>query len=225
MADQAKPKADKKPPLNRDRIIAAAIEYADTHGLESLSMRNLAKTMGVEAMSLYNHVDGKEAILDHMADVMASEIARIAAPGPGPDDWRAAMRRRAKASRQVFARHPWASLLLDTRLNASPERLAYYDAMLGALLGAGFSPSNAVRAFMVMDSFLYGFEAQLRATQSTAAPADEMASRLSEELSGKQYPHLALVSAQVAAKGYDAEAEFEAAFELILETVARLQSD
>jgi AcrR family transcriptional regulator len=212
----------KKLPLSRDRIVAAAIDFADKHGIESLSMRHLGKTMGVEAMSLYNHVANKDEILDLMADAMAAEMTRLSGAVPGPGDWRDVMRRRAKAYRGVCAHHPWAGTLLDTRLNANPGRLSYYDAMFGALSEAGFSPRVAVQAFMIMDSYLNGFEAQLRSTRSTETCADKMATQLNNELPAGSYPHLARISAFIAEHGYDQEAEFDTGFEVILESIKNL---
>ena len=73
-ADQAEPKAEPRRPLSRDRVLRAAIELADERGIESLTMRTLAQELGVEAMSLYNHVANKEEILDGMVDTVMDEI-------------------------------------------------------------------------------------------------------------------------------------------------------
>ncbi len=219
MLDPNTPNADKRSPLSRERIVATAIDYVDEHGIEALSMRHLGKAMGVEAMSLYNHVAGKDELLDRMADVMAEEMTQSAGSAQSSCGWRDALRGRAHAFRAVCARHPWAGLLLDTRLNASPTRLSYYDSMLGVLLASGFDPQQAVRAFLVMDSYLYGFEVQLRASRATQASNDEMATRLNRELPDGIYPNLKRVSTFVADNGYDQETDFDAGFELILNAI------
>src|SRR5215211_9138944 len=98
-------------PLTTERVLQAAVEVADHEGVGSLSMRRLARELGVEAMSLYHHVAGKQALLDGMVDLVFGEIEL-----PADDaDWKAAMRRRAVSAREVLARHPWAIALMESR--------------------------------------------------------------------------------------------------------------
>jgi AcrR family transcriptional regulator len=94
----------RRAPLNRERVLRAAIALADEGGFESLTMRKLAKELGVEAMSLYNHVAGKDDLLDGMVDIVFSEIE----PPPADVDWKTAMRTRAVSTREVLAQHRWA---------------------------------------------------------------------------------------------------------------------
>src|SRR5215217_4101935 len=91
-------------PLSRERIFAAAIRVADADGIESLSMRRLARDLGVEAMSLYNHVANKSDLVDGIVDVVLEEIEL---PADG-EDWESAIRRCAISAHHVFVRHPWA---------------------------------------------------------------------------------------------------------------------
>ena len=97
--------------VNRERVLRAAMELADEGGIESLTMRELGRRLGVEAASLYNHVAGKDDLLDGMVDLVVAEIDLP----PDGVDWKEAMRRRAISARDVFARHPWASGLIDSR--------------------------------------------------------------------------------------------------------------
>src|SRR6202011_226101 len=96
VATQAKRAAKRRAALTRERILRAAIRLADRHGIESLSMRKLGQGLGVEAMSLYNHVRNKVDMLDGMVDVVFSEIDL---PANGTD-WRTALRKRAVSARQ-----------------------------------------------------------------------------------------------------------------------------
>src|SRR6266540_4084712 len=91
-------------PLSRERVLHAAIRLADQGGIEALSMRKLAQELGVEAMSLYNHVANKNDVLDVMVDAVAGEIA---APS-GEADWKTAIRTIAISSYETLLRHPWA---------------------------------------------------------------------------------------------------------------------
>ena len=96
--------SETRTPLSRERVLRAAVDLADESGIEALSMRKLGQELGVEAMSLYNHVANKEEILDGMADLIMSEIEP-----PLPDaDWKSALRERALSAREVLVRHPWA---------------------------------------------------------------------------------------------------------------------
>ena len=88
-------------PLSRDRVLRAAAALADQNGIAALSMRKLGEALGVEAMSLYNHVANKDDLLNGMVDLVFSEIG----PPPAGTGWKAAMRQRAISARQVLGRH------------------------------------------------------------------------------------------------------------------------
>src|SRR5690348_6186378 len=98
-------------PLTSERVLHAAVDFADAGGSRSLSMRRLGEALGVEAMSLYNHVANKDELLDGMVDLVFSEIELP----PGGTEWRTAMRRRAISARQVLSRHGWAIELMQSR--------------------------------------------------------------------------------------------------------------
>jgi AcrR family transcriptional regulator len=204
--------------LNRERVLRAAMELADAHGIESLTMRELGRRLGVEAASLYNHVDGKGDLLDGMAEIVAGEI-----DVPSDDvDWKEAMRRRAVSARGVFSRHPWASGLLDSSERMGPGRLSYVDGVLGTLLRAGFSPWGAANAWLVIDSYLYGFERQ-RANLAPGKDAEttEVAEEILETVAADAYPSLTAVAAEFAVKPYDEAAVFELGLGLILDGLQR----
>jgi AcrR family transcriptional regulator len=96
--------AIRRPPLSRDQVLRAAVALADEGGIGALSMRKLGQALGVEAMSLYNHVASKGDLLDGMVDVVFSEIGLPA----GDVGWKPAMRQRALSAREALARHRWA---------------------------------------------------------------------------------------------------------------------
>ena len=115
-------------------------------------MRRLGAELGVEAMSLYKHVANKEEILDGVVELVVGEIA---IPGEG-SHWKDAMRQRAISAREVLASHSWAIGLLETRGSMGPAAMRYLDAILGNLRSAGFTIENAVHAFWLLDSYVYG---------------------------------------------------------------------
>src|SRR5215472_9097154 len=140
-------------PLSRDRVLRAAVALADTGGISSLSMRKLGEALGVEAMSLYNHVASKGDLLDGMIDVVFGEIDLP----PGDVDWKSAMRQRAISVREALRRHPWAIGLMESRTSPGPATLRHHDAVLGCLRGAGFSIEMTAHAYSLLDSYIYGF--------------------------------------------------------------------
>src|SRR5947207_1610054 len=142
--------------LSRERVLRAAVRYADRSGIAALSMRKLGEALGVEAMSLYNHVANKAELLDGMVDLIFSEIEL---PMDGTD-WRAAMRVRAVSARQALRRHRWAIGLMESRSSPGPATLRHHDRVLGILRGAGFPVAMAAHAFSVLDSYIYGFALQ-----------------------------------------------------------------
>lgn len=195
------------------------MDLADESGIDSVTMRELGRRLGVEAASLYNHVRGKDDLLDGVVDLVVAEIDL-----PSIDvDWKRAMRRRAVSAREVFARHPWAAELIDSRGRSGPSSLSYADRVLGVLLHAGFSPTLAANAFLSLDSYIYGFERQ----RSNISPADDEAStEVAEEVLAAipqgAYPSLARVAMEYSTKPYDDEAAFDFGLGLILDGLERL---
>lgn len=214
---QSAAKSDKSP-LTHESVIAAAVRLADEHGLEALSMRRLARTLGVQAMSLYHHVAGREALLDGMVDAVFAEIDLPEAGAP----WKAAMRERARSARGALLRHPWAVALMDSRSEPGPATLRHHDAVLGCLRRGGFSVAGAAHAFSLLDAYIYGFVLQEVALPfQTAEETEEMADAMLE-LMGSTYPHLTeMLVGHVMRSDYAYAKEFELGLELILEGLDR----
>lgn len=208
-----------RPPLNRERILLAAVEIADEHGVDAVTMREVASKLGVKAMSLYNHVANKDDILDGMADLV---VAQLDLPAD-VDQWREAMRRRAISAHRVFDRHPWVPRLLDSNKSDGPATLRYFDWTLGILAGAGFSMDGALRAFSLLDSYIYGFGIQeLNFSAGSDLSPEERAEALIEFLPAEKYPHLHRMASHAMQVGYDAEADFAFGLEIILDGLARI---
>lgn len=195
------------------------MDLADERGIESVTMRGLAKELGVEAASLYNHVTGKDDLLSGVVDLV---VAEIDLPSEGVD-WKEAMRRRAVSARGVFARHPWAAGLIDSRARSGPGGLSYVNLVFSTLLRAGFSPRDAAHAFFVLDSYIYGFERQ-RSILALGDDADEAASAqdVLAAIPDGAYPALARVATEYAAAPFDDAAAFDFGLDLILDGLQRL---
>lgn len=189
-------KADRpraRPALTRERVVKAALALVDEGGVEGLSMRTVAAKLGVEAMSLYRHVSGKDDLLLGIADLVLSEVD---IPSPGTP-WREAMRRRALSAREVFLRHPASAIIVESCATMTPSRLRYSDAVVGLLIADGFDPTLAYRAFLLLDSYLYGFTMQELSWPRPASPAQVPAQ---VEVSPDRYPHFAAVMGAVMSK-------------------------
>jgi AcrR family transcriptional regulator len=214
----------KRTPLTRERVLRAAIALADERGAEELTMRKLAKELGVEAMSLYNHVANKDDLLDGMIDIVFSEIE---APLPG-GDWKAELRKRAVSTREALNRHRWAIGEMEGRTNHGPNNLHLHDAVLGCLRAAGFSIPMTVHAMSVQDAYIYGFALQ-QSDMSSETPED-FASEAQRQMRDyaaalADYPHLVeVVGGYVAESGYDYDAEFLFGLDVILDRLEQLLS-
>ena len=182
-----------KVPLNRDVVLRAAIEFANQHGIESLSMRKLAELLGVEAMSLYNHVSNKDAILDGIVDIVAGEIELPTLAG----DWKSSMRRRAMSAHEVLMRYPWATMLIVSRPNVGPAMLRYVDATIGCLVQAGFSYAMADHAWNAIDSYVYGFTLQKLNFPFQPEEYAQVAETFLPQIPADEYPYLNGMSQQV----------------------------
>jgi AcrR family transcriptional regulator len=210
--------ATRRMPLNRDRVLRAAMGLADEGGLESVSMRKLGQALRVEAMSLYKHVANKDDILDGIADLVMGDFEV-----PSVDvDWKTAIRRSAISAHRVLLDHPWASSLIESRVNAGPGRLRYLDAVIGVLSAAGFSMPMVTRAIMALDSHTYGFVLQELAWPFDVENAQEVASTFAQGLPAGEYPNLLAMAEMAAAAPGGVPADFEFGLDLILDGLERL---
>jgi AcrR family transcriptional regulator len=213
MAKKTQKKPVRRKLLSREKVLSAALKMVDEGGIESLSMRNLAQTLKVEAMSLYNHVSNKEAILDGLVELVASEIA---VPAVG-DDWRAAMRQRARSAHAVLMRHPWATMLFVSRMNIGPTMLHYVDATIGCLRAAGFSYPLADHAWNAIDAYIYGFTLQKLNFPLDPAQYAAAAAQFLPLIPVEQFPYLNGMSQEVIAGRHDGLHQLELGLELLLD--------
>ena len=206
-----------RPPLTRARVLEGAVALADRIGIEAFTIRRLADELDVKPMTLYHHVENKDAILDGMVDAVFAEIDLP----PGELDWRPAIRRRTVSAREVLARHPWAPPLMESRTNPGPATLAHHDAVLGCLRRGGLSLELTAHVYATIDSFLYGF-----ALQEANLPfgGDEeigdLAEQIVEPLPHDEYPHLVeFTTEHVLRPGYSFGSSFEFGLDLLLDGI------
>jgi AcrR family transcriptional regulator len=216
MAPPSKSETKPRRPLTRERVLLGGVAFADGNGIASLSMRKLGEALGVEAMSLYNHVANKDALLDGMVDLVFGEIDLPS----GGADWKAAMRERAQSARQALRRHPWAIALMSTRTSPGPATLRHHNAVIGSLRAAGFSIAMTAHAFSSLDSYIYGFALQEATLPlgDTEEETVEVAQMMMAQVPADEYPHLTeFTTEHILQPGYDYGNEFEFGLDLILD--------
>jgi AcrR family transcriptional regulator len=220
MIKKIRKKAANRLPLSRERVMDMALQMVDEGGLDVLSMRNLAQALKVEAMSLYNHVQNKEHILDGLIELVVGEIE---APQPCVD-WRVAMRRRALSAHAVLMRHPWATMLFVSRVNVGPNMLRYVDATIGCLHSAGFSYPMADHAWTSIDAYIYGFTLQKLNFPLDPTEYASSASQFLPMIPAEQFPHLNGMAQEVIAGRHDGLHQIDFGLAFILDGIERLRT-
>jgi AcrR family transcriptional regulator len=211
-------------PLTRERVLRAAVELADERGIDALTMRNLGQRLGVEAMSLYNHVSNKGDVLDGLVEVIVDEVNAVVDALPPGDDWKTALRRRILAAREVFLEHRWAPAVLESRQDMPPGLMRYYDGVLGIMLEGGVSLDLAHHAMHALGSRALGFNQELFTDDAEVSP-DEVA-LMARQMGA--YPNLVALMKVVyhdpdsTLGGCDDQFEFEFGLDLILDGLERL---
>ena len=194
-----------------------AVQLADEEGLDGLSMRKLAKRLGVEAMSLYNHIPGgKERLLDGMVDLVFDEIDVPSADGR----WRDELRNRAVSTRAALRRHQWAVGLMEACANPGESNRRLHEAALACLRNAGFSVAEAIHAYSVQDAYVYGYALQERTLGLDTR--DEWRGVANRQLSQRgtgpdAHPSTTEVLHHIAEHGFSHDEEFLFGLDLILD--------
>jgi TetR/AcrR family tetracycline transcriptional repressor len=197
----------KRRPLSRRRILEAAVRFVDREGLEALSMRKLGSELGVEAMSLYNHVPNKSALLDGMVEVLLGELEIP----PEDEGWERRIREAYRAFRRLAHEHPNVFPLLVVRSPDTMDGVWLVEEFLKTLRDAGFEPQTALYAFRVLSSYASGYAmAEIRGFAMEPAGGRLGAVTLSPD----DFPHIHELDTPL--RKVDHDAEFEFGLDLIL---------
>ncbi|MCX4748101.1 TetR/AcrR family transcriptional regulator C-terminal domain-containing protein [Kitasatospora sp. NBC_01287] len=211
MADRrARPKAG----LSRERVLEAALDLVDRHGLAALTMRKLGAELEVEAMTLYHHVRNKQALLDGLVSQVVRRAAAIelpADPAPGAD-WTPWARAFATGLRRELLRHPGVLPLVATHPLSSPADLDLLEGWLAALTAAGLPLGRALDLLNTLAVFVVGHA--LAEVGRTPGETEDAPDLDSVPLDPARYPLLAQVAATRA--GLDFDARFERAVDILL---------
>jgi len=205
----------RREPLTRERILRAALHVMDEEGLEAVTMRRLGRELGVEAMSLYNHVEDKEAILDGILEVVMDDFEFPEETG----DWEADVRAGARAWRRLMTAHPTVvALFAESKHPASsPERLRPMEWAFEILGRGGLSEIEVVHAFRAFGGYIMG-----SVLNEVANPVPGMGDRdhraeheqLAGALPATEFPNLVRLLPLMAE--CDAEVDFEFGLDLLI---------
>ena len=220
MARKSTRSPEPRAPLTRDRVLRAAVDLADEAGIESLSMRKLGQALGVEAMSLYNHVANKDDILNGIVDIVESEIEL---PTPGRD-WKAGLRKTAMSAHDVFEHHPWAANLTLSASGTRPARWRYMNAILGGLREAGFSVETTDLAYHAFESHIAGFTLWASQLQVDPEELPDLAAAFVSQLPVDEFPYLIEhVDQHLKERSPENEGAFAFGLDLILDGLERIR--
>ena len=195
-------------PLTRERVLRAAIDLADREGVDAISMRRLGAELGVEAMSLYNHVPNKAALLDGIVETIVNDIDFP----EDVSDWQECVREMARAYRQVANSHPNLVPIVATRPFNTIGSLRPIEVAFKIFDAAGFSPQTAVYAFRALAALMTGYSIAEN-TSFYVEGADDWGEAM-VDMPEDAFPHLAKVAPHFAA--IDQDAAFDFAIDVVL---------
>ena len=228
-----KPQPSTRVPLDRERILAAALSYIEEHGLPQLSMRKLGAELGVEGMSLYRYVPGREALLDGVVESVVDEMNLdddvLQEPTHG---WQDYLQRLAHGVRRIALSHPRAFPLVASRPPEAPwlrpplRSLRWVESFLNGLTSEGFSDEAAVAAYRAFTSFLLGHllleVSTLGADVGPLDVLDDDPASLHRKTVA-DFPHVDRMSGQLAQD--HSAAEFEESLENLLDRLTLLRNN
>ena len=203
-------------PLDRQRILAAAIALVDAEGLRELTMRRLGRSLGVEAMALYRYVPSRDDLLDGIVEAVVDELYADPEVHLLPHrGWQEHLVRLAHGVRRMALAHPQVFPLVATRPPAAPflrpplRSLRWVESFLQGLMSQGFSGPDAVHAYRAFSSFLLGhLLLEVSALGVDTGPVEEPTPEPADTDAVLQdYPLLVELSPELARFGFDAEFE------------------
>lgn len=216
--------------LSRDLIVRSALAYIDAQGAQKLTMRSLGNALGVEAMSLYRHVSGREDLLEAVVDQMLRRLEEDL-DSELCETWQGYLQTFAHEVRAVAVAHPHAFPLVATRHPAAPwlrpplRSLSLVENFLSTLIGHGFTEDGAVHVYRSFSSFLLGhllLESVVHGAQTSPVELalDEGESSIPEddaELDLEDFPTVERLRAALSED--HSKAEFEIGLEALIERI------
>lgn len=206
-----------KQKLSRELVLTKALEVVDAEGLEALTMRRLGQELGRDPMSLYRYAENRAALLDGVTELVLNELTIH----PDDPDWKAQLRRIAHDLRSLALQHPNVVPLLVTRPLSTPlglrplGTLRPLEQILSLLIGAGFSPSDALHVYRAYYGFLYGHILNELQEFVVDPEENEVLLRLGlHRLPAKEFPRLRALAPALA--DYEGSAELDQGLSILL---------
>ncbi|MEZ5372532.1 MAG: TetR/AcrR family transcriptional regulator C-terminal domain-containing protein [Microthrixaceae bacterium] len=205
----------RSPRLTPERIVNAGIELVDEEGLGALSMRRLARRLGVEAMSLYHHVRSKEALLDLMVDRIFVGVEM----NLDEERWQDQMTNAMYALREGLMAHPNLLPVVATRPVMSEETMGLVELALAALVDVGFTLERSRQILTVLVSFAVGHAL----TEAGASPMifdgydQETVSKFRHSISEEELP---LVAGSIGTTPDDRLSEFQLGVKCLVQGIS-----
>ena len=200
-------------PLDRDRVVAAALELAEREGIEALTMRRLGRSLGVEAMSLYHYFASKERLLDAVVEAVVDSMDVSGIEGSG--SWEERLKQGFRAYRQLAHEHPHVFPLVGRRPVATLAALRPVELALDILRSAGLTAGEALQAFRTLSSFAFGYALSELRGFAIAEAADRTPGPGTIDRNG--FPRLAEALAH--ASSVDRDSEFEKGLDIIVDGI------
>jgi AcrR family transcriptional regulator len=205
--------------LTRERVVGAALRIMDAEGLDAVTMRRIGRDLGVEAMSLYNHVENKDDLVRGILDLVEGEIE-------GPEagrDWKAELHRSVVSAHETFSRHPWAAQIWMSSPRGGGRGMRRAEAMLRYLREAGFPEGLTYHAFHVLNAYSLGYTLQESSFGFDIEQIERMAARFLRDFPTDEYPYLAEHIRQHTEPGEHRHGNFEFGLDLVLDGLERLR--
>jgi AcrR family transcriptional regulator len=226
-----KPSPSARTSLDRQLIVTAAVAFIDQYGLPGLTMRRLGGVLGVEAMSLYRHVPGREALLDAVVESIIDEMRQDDEVLETPrDGWHDFLQRLAHGVRRVALAHPKAFPLVASRPPEAPwlrpplRSLPWVESFLDGLVDEGFSDAAAVGAYRAFTSFLLGhLLLEVSSLGADVGPLDLVDD--GEDIDKSLAPYTTVTRLRRSLREDHSAVEFEDALEELLNRIALIQSE
>jgi AcrR family transcriptional regulator len=225
------PVPSERVPLDRDRIVAEALVFLEEVGPGGLTMRRLGQRLGVEAMSLYRYVPGKEdlldAIVEHLIAGMYADPEVLDAPRDG---WQDFLQRLAHGVRRIALAHVQAFPLVASRPPEAPwlrpplRSLDWVETFLSGLVAEGFSQPAAVAAYRAFTSFLLGsLLLEVASRGADIGPLDVVEDGTDEDPRLAEFPTVRQMRSGLTEDA--SSMEFEEALEALLDRIGRMRAD
>lgn len=230
-AAKARPaSAPAKSPLTRDAIVQAALSVLDADGLEGVSMRRVAQALGTGPASLYQHVGGKDELLELVLDLVVADV-EIPAPGAGPDGWQESLKDLLRGMRKVLGAHQDLAYVMLGRVPTGPNALAGAEGML-RIMREGDVPEriaayavDSLGLFITATTYEEAIQRRLIGSVEAAQAYMDGVAAYFAALPADRFPTLVAMAGQLTTFDVNQDDRFEFALDVQIRGIAALAAE